>query len=83
VHVFTPSFSSTLKLKDLAKVGVGLVSGLERAFYVSEEELESLKEGYQLYVPNIYRKLLAFKERLQSRYLPKGKSWFHWRALRN
>jgi len=120
VYVFTPSFSSSLKLKDLAKVGVGLVSGLERAFYVSEEELENFTEkekalvkkfvkarnckrfwvdGYQLYIlidthikseeelreefPNIYKKLLAFKERLQKRYLPKGKSWFHWQALRN
>jgi adenine-specific DNA-methyltransferase len=120
VHVFTPSFSSSLKLKDLAKVGVGLISGLERAFYVSEEELESfterekalvkksvkaknckrfLVEGGELYIltdanikseeelkenfPNIYRKLLAFKEGLQKRYLPKGKSWFHWQALRN
>jgi adenine-specific DNA-methyltransferase len=120
VHVFTPFFSSTLKLKDLAKVGVGLISGLERAFYVSEEELKSfednekalvkkfvkaqnckrfLAEGYQLYIlidasikseeelteafPNIYRKLLAFKHHLQNRYLPKGKSWFHWQALRN
>jgi adenine-specific DNA-methyltransferase len=44
VHVFTPSFSSNLKLKDLAKVGVGLISGLERVFYVSEEELESFTE---------------------------------------
>lgn len=120
VYVFTPSFSSSLKLKDLAKVGVGLISGLERAFYVSEEELESftekekalvkkfvkaknckrfLVEDYQLYIltdahikseeelrenfPNIYRKLLAFKERMQSRYLPKGKTWFHWQTLRN
>uniref|UniRef100_A0A7C5X3T5 site-specific DNA-methyltransferase (adenine-specific) n=1 Tax=Thermocrinis ruber TaxID=75906 RepID=A0A7C5X3T5_9AQUI len=120
VHVFIPSFSSPLKLKDLAKVGVGLVSGLERAFHVSEEELEDFTEkekalvkklikaknckrfwteGYELYIltnasvkgeeelkehfPNIYRKLLAFKERLQNRYLPKGKSWFHWQALRN
>ena len=120
VHVFTSSFSSKLKLKDLAKVGVGLISGLERAFYVSEEELENfterekalvkkfvkaknckrfLVEGHELYIPidahmkseeelresfpNIYRKLLAFKERLQKRYLPKGKSWFHWQALRN
>jgi len=44
VHVFTPSFSSSLKLKDLAKVGVGLISGLERAFCVSEEELENFTE---------------------------------------
>jgi adenine-specific DNA-methyltransferase len=120
VHIFTPSFSSRLRLKDLAKVGVGLISGFERAFYVSEEELESFEdkeralikkfvkaknckrfvvEGYQLYIlidanikseeelkenfPNIYRKLLAFKEGLQKRYLPKDKSWFHWQALRN
>ena len=26
---------------------------------------------------------MAFKEQLQSRYLPKGKSWFYWQALRN
>jgi len=120
VYVFTPSFSSSLKLKDLTKVGVGLISGMERAFYVSEEELESFEdneralirkfvkaqnckrfsaEGCQLYIltdayikseeelresfPNIYRKLLAFKHHLQNRYLPKGKSWFHWQALRN
>ncbi len=44
VYVFTPSFASSLKLRDLAKVGVGLVSGLESAFYVSEEELESFTE---------------------------------------
>jgi adenine-specific DNA-methyltransferase len=44
VHVFTHSFSSNLRLKDLARVGVGLISGLERAFYVSEEELESFTE---------------------------------------
>ena len=120
VYVFTPSFSSSLKLKDIAKVGVGLISGLERAFHVSEEELESfedkertlirkfvkaknckrfLVEGYELYIltdtnikseeelrenfPNIYKKLLTFKGNLQNRYLPKGKSWFHWQALRN
>jgi adenine-specific DNA-methyltransferase len=119
VYVFTPSFSSNLKLKDLAKVGVGLISGFERAFCVSGEELENFTdeekalvkklvkaknckrfwtEGYELYVltddikseeelreayPNIHRKLLAFKEQLKTRYLPKGKSWFHWQALRN
>jgi adenine-specific DNA-methyltransferase len=120
VYVFTSSFSSSLRLKDIAKVGVGLISGLERAFHVSEEELESfedkeralirkfvkaknckrfLVEGYQLYIlintnikseeelrenfPNIYRKLLAFKDILQNRYLSKGKSWFHWQAMRN
>jgi Predicted DNA modification methylase len=44
VHVFTRSFSSTLQLKDLAKVGVGLISGLESAFCVSEEELESFED---------------------------------------
>jgi adenine-specific DNA-methyltransferase len=120
VYVFTPSFSSSLKLKDLAKVGVGLISGLERAFHVSEEELENFEdkertlirkfvkaknckrfwvEGYELSIltdtnikseeelresfPNIYKKLLTFKENLQNRYLPKGKSWFHWQGLRN
>ncbi|MFZ8862340.1 MAG: hypothetical protein ACO2PP_17800 [Thermocrinis sp.] len=45
VHVFTPSFSFSLKLKDLAKVGVGLISGLERAFYVSEEEMKSFEDN--------------------------------------
>jgi hypothetical protein len=57
-----------------------------------------LVEGYTLYIltdnikneeelrenfPNIHKKLLSFKQQLQSRYLPKGKSWFHWQALRN
>jgi adenine-specific DNA-methyltransferase len=109
-----------IKLKDIAKVGVGLVSGFDKAFLVSTNELKSfndrekvlvkkfikaknckrfLTEGYELYIvvdesikseeelkenyPNIYRKLLPFKDEMLKRYLPQNKSWFHWQALRN
>jgi len=109
-----------LKLKDIAKVGVGLVSGFEKAFLVSMDELQSftdkeralvkkfvkaknckrfLVEGYEQYLivdesirseeelreyyPNIYKKLLPFKENMLKRYLPRNKNWFHWQALRN
>jgi adenine-specific DNA-methyltransferase len=109
-----------LKLKDIAKVGVGLVSGFDKAFLVSINELKSfndrervlvkklikaknckrfLTEGHELYIivdesikseeelkeyyPNIYKKLLSFKDEMLKRYLPQNKSWFHWQALRN
>jgi adenine-specific DNA-methyltransferase len=109
-----------LRLKDIAKVGVGLVSGFDKAFLVSINELKSfndrervlvkklikaknckrfLTEGHELYIivdesikseeelkeyyPNIYKKLLSFKDEMLKRYLPQNKSWFHWQALRN
>jgi adenine-specific DNA-methyltransferase len=43
---------------------------------ISESEL---KDKY----PNIYKKILKHKNVLSSRYLPNGKCWFHWQALRN
>jgi len=109
-----------VRLKDIAKVGVGLVSGFGKAFLVSINELKSfndrekvlvkklikaknckrfLTEGYELYIvldesikneeelkeccPNIYKKLLSFKDEMLKRYLPHNKNWFHWMALRN
>ncbi|MBX0311048.1 MAG: N-6 DNA methylase [Sulfurihydrogenibium sp.] len=119
VYIFNFGFSH-IKLKDIAKVGVGLVSGFSKAFLISEDELKLfnnkekvlvkkfikakncqryLTQGYNLYVvldesiedeeelkecyPNIYKKLLPFKDKMLKRYLPHSKSWFHWQALRN
>jgi adenine-specific DNA-methyltransferase len=109
----------SVKLKQIAKVGVGPVSGFDKAFLISEEELLKLNEkekelikkfvkakncirfitrGYYNYIliedkidedelkdkyPNIYSKLSKHKDALSKRYLPRGKKWFHWQALRN
>jgi adenine-specific DNA-methyltransferase len=109
----------SVKLKEIAKVGVGPVSGFDKAFLISEEEFLKLNEkektlvkkfvkakncirfitqGYYYYIliedkidedelkseyPNIYSKLSKFKNALSKRYLPEGKKWFHWQALRN
>jgi adenine-specific DNA-methyltransferase len=114
----SPQFPS-VKLKEIAKVGVGPVSGFDKAFLISEEEFLKLNEkekalvkkfvkakncvrfitqGYYYYIliedkmsedelkseyPNIYSKLSKFKNALSNRYLPEGKKWFHWQALRN
>mgnify|MGYP000645613668 CR=1 FL=1 len=113
-----PDFPS-VKLKDLAKVGVGLVSGFDKGFILKEDILKlndkektliknfvkakncrrfivdgvisyiliddsinsesTLKQDY----PNIYKKLIKYKEEMLGRYLPKNKKWFNWQALRN
>ncbi|MGC9059497.1 MAG: Eco57I restriction-modification methylase domain-containing protein [Candidatus Aenigmatarchaeota archaeon] len=117
-----PNFPS-VKMKDIAKVGVGLVSGFDEAFTLDEEkadvrlkfndgEINLVKrfvkgkyckrfivDGSGLYIliddcvrnekelelmyPNIYKKILPFKDIMSKRYLPKKKEWFHWQALRN
>ncbi len=41
----------------------------------SEKELQSY--------PNLYEKLLSFKESMTVRYFPASNKWFHWQALRN
>ncbi|HII59542.1 TPA: N-6 DNA methylase [Methanocaldococcus jannaschii] len=114
-----PDFPHVL-LKDIAKVGVGLVSGFDEAFLLNEDDISKLNEdekqliknfvkaknckrfvveGFVQYIliednlkdeeifktkyPNIYKKLLKFKDRMENRYLPKNKKWFNWQALRN
>lgn len=117
-----PEFLS-VRLKDIAKVGVGLISGFDEAFVIGGEkkdielkfnnkEMNLVKkfvkgkyckrfvvDGYELYIviddsiksennlkamyPNIYKKILPFKDKMSKRYLPKKKEWFHWQALRN
>ena len=114
-----PDFPS-IKLKDIAKVGVGLVSGYDKAFIVNREEIKKFSDkeiklvkklvkakyckrfvvdGYSEYIviddniksekqlktlyPNIYQKILPFKNEMLKRYLPRGKKWFQWQALRN
>ena len=114
-----PEFEG-IPLKKLAKVGVGLVSGFDEAFRVSQEELSGFSDeerklvkrfvkarncdrfvvrGHALYIvmddrirdegqlremyPNIYARLLPYRERMTKRYLPAGKRWFHYQALRN
>ena len=109
----------SIELGRIAKVGVGPVSGFDKAFYVSEDEFTTLKdnekalvkkfikaknctryitEGYHYYIltddeidgnelksryPNLYLKLLRYKDKLSNRYLSNDKSWFHWQGLRN
>ena len=114
-----PNFPHIL-LKQIAKVGVGLVSGFDKAFMITEKEYQFLGDeekklvkelvkainckrfivdGSVKYViiddsiinervlqskyPNIYSKLIKYKKQMKNRYLPKGKKWFHWQALRN
>jgi len=108
------------KLKDIAFVGVGLVSGFDKAFrikvnedkYYNEREKNLIfnfikamnckgfrVEGFEKYIlmdekikdeiylsknyPNIYKKMVEFKEQMSTRYMPNHKKWFHWQALRN
>ncbi|MCK4282523.1 MAG: N-6 DNA methylase [Candidatus Lokiarchaeota archaeon] len=108
------------KLKDMAFVGVGLVSGFDKAFRIKDDEdahynekekkliynfIKAVNckgfrvEGYEKYIlmdekikeelylsknyPNIYKKLIEFKEQMSTRYMPNHKKWFHWQALRN
>lgn len=40
---------------------------------------DELKNKY----PNIFRKMVKYKNKMEKRYLPKGKKWFHWQAMRN
>lgn len=40
---------------------------------------DDLKNEY----PSIYEKLSRYKNEMGKRYLPKGKNWFNWMALRN
>ncbi len=57
-----------------------IVSGHHYYILIDDEISESeLKYKY----PNIYLKLLEHKYALSARYLPSGKCWFHWQALRN
>ena len=108
-----------IELSKLAKVGVGPVSGFDKAYCVSEDEFSTLKDnekalikkfikaknciryitkGYHYYIliddeidenelksryPNLYLKLLRYKDNLSNRYLSNGKSWFNWQGLRN
>ncbi len=108
------------KLKDLAFVGVGLVSGFDKAFRIKVNEdkyynkreknlifnfIKAMNckgfrvEGFEknilmdekikdeIYLsknyPNIYKKMVEFKEQMSTRYMPNHKKWFHWQALRN
>ena len=113
------SQTHSIELGRIAKVGVGPVSGFDKAYCVSEDEFSALKnnqkalvkkfikaknctryitQGYCYYIliddeinenelrdkyPNIYFKLLRYRDNLSSRYLSNGKSWFHWQGLRN
>jgi len=116
---FYVSQISSIELGNIAKVGVGPVSGFDKAYCVSEDEFLALKDnekalvkkfiktknciryitqGHCYYIliddeinenelrdkyPNIYLRLLMYKDNLSSRYLAKNKCWFHWQGLRN
>jgi len=108
-----------VELSKIAKVGVGPVSGFDKAFFVSEDELSVLEnnekalvkkfikaknckryvtKGHHYYIliadaieehelrykyPNIYFKLLRYKDALSNRYMANNKAWFYWQGLRN
>ncbi|MHA1338443.1 MAG: HsdM family class I SAM-dependent methyltransferase [Promethearchaeota archaeon] len=143
-----------IKLKEICKVGVGFVSGFDKAFILSEkdikklninldefdefDEIKEIKEfdkinksnklnksskfnlneisAIKFFVkarnckrfivdasvpyfliedsiqdenvlkkefPNIYSRMLQYKQEMSERYLPKNKKWFNWQALRN
>jgi len=116
---FQISQMHSIELGKIAKVGVGPVSGFDKAYCVSEDEFSTLKDnekalvkkfikaknciryitkGYHYYIliddeidenelksryPNIYLKLLRYKDNLSNRHLSNGKSWFNWQGLRN
>ncbi len=57
------------------------IKGYEKYILIDEkikDEL-SLSKNY----PNIYPKLLKYKQVMSNRYIPSHKKWFHWQALRN
>jgi adenine-specific DNA-methyltransferase len=71
---------------------------LVRKFIKAQNCMRYVVQGYHYYIliddeinenelrdkfPNIYHKLLRYKDNLLNRYLPNGKSWFHWQGLRN
>jgi adenine-specific DNA-methyltransferase len=71
---------------------------LVRKFIKAQNCMRYVIQGYHYYIliddeinenelrdkfPNIYHKLLRYKDNLLNRYLPNGKSWFHWQGLRN
>jgi adenine-specific DNA-methyltransferase len=48
-------------------------------FNTSIMEEDIIQEKY----PNLYEKISMYKDKMSRRYMPKGKPWFHWQALRN
>ncbi len=115
---FSFGFGRSVKLKKIAEVCVGFVTGFERAFLVEERELEAFTEeerrlvkrfvkakncrGYWtegtvnyvftadikseeelLGLPNVAERLLKYRAELEKRYLPRGRKWFQWQAVRN
>lgn len=111
--------SKTIKIKELAKVSVGIVSGADELFKVknkdkiNKEEYKYIKpfvknkhlinnfcketedyfffrnndfvneDDFKLKAPSIFREFLISKDILLNRYLPKGKWWFEYLAIRN
>ena len=72
---------------------------LIKKFIKSKNCRRFITEGFEYYIlipdeireekiltkkyPNIYKKIVKFKEAMERRYLPKNKKWFNWQALRN
>ncbi|MCS7122974.1 MAG: Eco57I restriction-modification methylase domain-containing protein, partial [Candidatus Aenigmarchaeota archaeon] len=116
-HNFEFKDNNFMPLGSIAKVGVGPVSGFDKAFKIknsntlTNNELKFIKnfvkaknckryiiDKYTQYIlidnkideeevkvqyPNIYSELVRYKDEMLRRYLPSGKKWFHWQALRN
>ncbi|MCK4896287.1 MAG: hypothetical protein KAS47_05720, partial [Candidatus Heimdallarchaeota archaeon] len=109
-----------VKLKEIAWVGVGPVSGFDEAFRITANEVGNFSDAEKKFVintikavncvgywtegctnyilldktidsekelvesfPNISEKIMKFKEKMKSRYLPGKIRWFQWQALRN
>ncbi len=107
-------------LEEISFVGVGMVSGFDKSFALSDTNESSFSEkeskillpfmkakhcrgywteGKTNYIffddlikteiqlkkeyPSIYKRFIRNKENMTSRYLPNGKKWYNWQALRN
>jgi len=119
IFIEIPEFPK-IKLKEIARVGVGLVSGFDKAYILNNNEVSLLNDKEKLLIknfikannceqyltksfakyividdsikdeeylkevyPNIYNKIIPFKDKMSKRYLPNNKKWFNWQALRN
>lgn len=57
------------------------VNGCER-YIIPDEKIEN-EDKFRKNYAHIYKKFIPHKERMSTRYLPHGKNWFEWQALRN
>lgn len=52
-----------------------------KSFYIFTDDIKD-EEELKKY-PNVFKKLSEYKNEMMNRYLPNGRKWFHWQAVRN